>query len=227
MALVLVLVIGIALHGAKPAAPRAAPGPTDNGEAVKAPLQIYTDSKTAFARSSSVHLSGTVPSGASTLTIDISETRTGEGSGFIEINGITVNVKLIKGTTYMQGADFFAQLGAPSIGDQWVSMPATSAGASEFGSLFTFLEQPDNLLTPPSGALTKGADATVNNELALTLSDGTGTLYIAKTGPPYPLRISSATGSSGVIDLDEYGATVDLTPPTDLYVGSAPGTTTL
>jgi hypothetical protein len=63
--------------------------------------------------------------------------------------------------------------------------------------------------------VTKGSTATIHGTKALALVDsgsGGGTLYVAETGKPLPLRITQ-NASSGSIDFTDYGAKVTTTAP--------------
>jgi hypothetical protein len=49
--------------------------------------------------------------------------------------------------------------------------------------------------------------------IALHDTSEDGTLYVATTGPPYPIRIQNSGSRGGELNFGDFDATVALTPP--------------
>ncbi|MFD7701710.1 hypothetical protein [Streptomyces caelestis] len=63
------------------------------------------------------------------------------------------------------------------------------------------------------GSTTREADATVNGRPVAVLSDTTTTVYVAKKGKPYALRITTTGDEPTDVTLTDYDKPVDTTPP--------------
>ena len=93
----------------------------------------------------------------------------------------------------------------------------TGADAPEFASFVAFT-QPSTyaqVLPGPAGSATTGAATTIHDAPAVAVRDAAGsTLYVARTGRAYPLRLDGlANGQVVFLDLTGYGDPVTLTPP--------------
>jgi hypothetical protein len=65
------------------------------------------------------------------------------------------------------------------------------------------------------GALTKGATGTVDGRGVIAVHDASrqGTLYVATSGPAYPIRIQNESSDRGQIDFRRFNAKVVVRAP--------------
>lgn len=65
------------------------------------------------------------------------------------------------------------------------------------------------------GTLTKGATTTIAGQKVLAVTDASkgGTLYVATTGPPYPVAVSKDGTSSGRVLFSNWNAPVSVLAP--------------
>ena len=93
------------------------------------------------------------------------------------------------------------------------------AGSSGFGSFtpFTDLQKLMNQILTASGRVEKGDETKVDDQPAIALTDAKngGTLYVATTGPAYPLELKPGKDNSGSISFTEWDQPVTLTAPKD------------
>lgn len=205
-------------------------GPADNGEAARPAAQILKDSVAALRSAESVHMYGSVPSGGDTFGIDLHYNRSGNLMGTISIGGITANVVITGGHTFLKGRALFAKYAgdqvAGVIGEHWVAVPAGSGpGGDIVEGLTTFTDfgkLADALSSPSGGTVTKGAASTVDGQPVIALRDADSVLYVATTGRPYPVEIKPDTGSQA-LHFASWDVAVDVSAPRDVLDFSALG----
>jgi hypothetical protein len=93
------------------------------------------------------------------------------------------------------------------MGDKWAKV---SKKNKDFADLFG-VANVDELLKP-SGTLTKGETKDVEGVNTIGLVDKStkgGTLYVATTGEPYPIRMEGSDTAQGQITFSDFGATFD------------------
>ncbi|HVS42200.1 MAG TPA: hypothetical protein VMU20_08000 [Candidatus Dormibacteraeota bacterium] len=206
--------------------------PADNGEASKQASQILKDTVAALRRADSVHLYGMVPSGTESFGIDVRYNRSGNLTGTFSLGGISADVVVTGGHSYLKGKALFAKYAgaqaAAVIGDHWVAVPAGAGpGADIVESISTFTDfgkLADALSMPSGGAVTKGASTTVDGQAVVALRDADSTLYVATTGKPYPVAVKPQTGSQA-LHFASWDAAVEVSAPRDALDFSALGGT--
>lgn len=195
-------------------------GESDNGIAKLSADNALTKVKTAVKDVKSVHIAGTINQQGQTLDLDVHAARD-KGQGTLTINGGTMEVRLLEGTTYVKAeASTFEKLGVPTaqagmIGGKWLKSGGASSQFAAFGQFLELDQLFDSLLTP-EGELEKGDTTDIEGEAAIALVDNAetgGTLYIATTGDPLPLRITKSGSGGGQVDFTEYDADVTVTAP--------------
>jgi hypothetical protein len=225
----------------------------DNGVAAKTATDILAASKAAAEKQSSVHVSGTTTEDGG-LSIDLTLSNGKGGTGSITIEGQKLELSAVGGVYYIKGdAAFWTQQAgsadaATLLADKWVKIPAETAASddfAEFGDLVggDFGTLFDDILSP-TGTLTKGTTDTIAGTKAIGLVDSGedgGTLWVATTGEPLPLRLdstgsasasASATAGSDSISFKDWGKAVTLTAPADavdlaaLEAGASDGAST-
>jgi hypothetical protein len=196
-------------------------GSSGNGIASKSATQILSESKAAADSASSVHVSGSIKSGAVPVTIDL-DLAAGKGArGEISENGASFKLILVGGTAYISGSPaFYRSLGgsaaAQLLDGKWLRASATSGEFASFGSLAN-MTQLINTTLAAHGVLVKGATSTVNGQRAIAVTDTakSGTLYVATTGKPYPVAIAKGGSESGTILFGNWNRPVTIVAPSN------------
>jgi hypothetical protein len=188
----------------------------DNGFSAQTANNVLAAATTSSQQASSVHVEGAMGD----VMLDLEMVR-GEGAqGEIAQGENRFEIVAVGGRFFLKGSeDFYRQLGGEGVvellGDRWLEAPTDDP---EFASLAQ-LSDMDRLLgeiLDPSGELTKGDVTDVDGLPAIPLtSDGSdGTLYVASTGTPFPLRIEAPDGRGEVV-FSAWDEPVELTAPTD------------
>jgi len=212
----LLVLVAIALGGCGSSG-----GSSGNGIAAKTPTEILSAATAAADSASSVHVSGSIVSGGSPITLDLELVSGKGGRGQISEGGLSFNLIQVDDTAYISGSPaFYSHFGGPAAAQllegKWLKAPATSGSFSSLGSL-TDLNQLLNTALSDHGALSKGPTTTIDGQQVLSVSDAShgGTLYVATTGKPYPIEISKAGKTGGKISFSDWNAPVTLEAPKD------------
>jgi hypothetical protein len=191
----------------------------------KSAEEILRDSQDAFRSARSVRIKGKVVQSGKPIELDMRIARGTGARGSIVNDGVKVNLIRADQRLWLRGEKFWeGAVGkdiAGRIGDRWVLVPSTAA-ASAASSIDAFTDLDgilDQVLTP-TGTLSKGGRGDIRGVPAIGLDDGgSGTLWIAAEGEPYPLRIAPKEGSGEAkgqfIDFAEYNRQVDISAPKD------------
>ena len=180
------------------------------------PQQILVQMKKAVADATSVHIIGGGGSGKAAISLDLKIAKDKGGAGKIEVGGLSFDIVKIGDKLYFKGGQAFlkqyAGAAATQLQGRWFVVSASTSGFTSF-SAFTNLVQLTNGILSSAGAVTKGSTSTIDGQpaIGITSSKG-GTLYIATTGPAYPLELKSGTTSGG-IKFTEWDQPVTLTAP--------------
>jgi len=189
-----------------------------NGEAAKSVPQILADVEAAADRAHSVHVTGSNSGGADPFSLDLRLVAGRGGAGTIDEGGLDFRIVRIGGKAYFEGAaafwrHFTGAGGAELFEGKWIEAPATSA---QFASLtpLTSISKFFHQVLGSHGTLIEGKQTTIRGRRALALLDETdgGTLYVAATGPPYPLEITSP-GGKGTVSFEDWNEPFQLAPP--------------
>lgn len=227
--LVSALVAGLALVGCGDgdASQGGAPAPTTNGVEQLSAAKILDRAKAAAVAAGSVHVSGEVVDDEDAVGIDVRFGADGS-TGTMAVNGAELELLRVGADVYMKATgDTWDELtGRQGVGeliaDRYVKVPA---GDESFGNLTTFLNLEsfiDDVLDP-TGELAKGKTTQVRGTQAIGIVDTDkkdgGTLYVALTGEPLPLRIKGPAGSTkGAVDFLDWGKPVEIVPPAEADV---------
>jgi hypothetical protein len=193
-----------------------------NGEASKSADEIVADVRTAIAGAKSVHVVGSGTSSGTKLVLDLTYAtgKSGGGTGHVAINGLGFDVARVNGKTYFKGdANFLSQFAgsqaAKLMAGKWFYVANTTGTFASLAAL-TDLTALTNAIFSTSGTISKGAETKVDGKPVVTLlSKGNGgALYVATTGPAYPLEIKPGGGAgSGTIKFEDWDKSVTLTAP--------------
>ncbi len=190
-----------------------------NGESSKTPAQIIRDVKAAVATAKDAHIYGSGTSGGTKLTLDLHLVAGEGGAGRISTNGLGFQIVRVGGKAYFKGNQAFLTHYAGATGAQlllgkWLEASAKTGDLASFTPL-TNLVQLTNAIFSGYGKLEVGPTTTVHGQPAIPLVDTTkgGTLYIAATGPPYPLELIAGKGGTGAIHFQDWDKSVSLAVP--------------
>ena len=146
---------------------------------------------------------------------------TGKGaSGSMTVEGQPIQIVEVGNGFYMKaGETFYKQVGggaaAQLLKDKWLKTPTGSGEFASLGALTSLDKLLSSTLTT-TGTLTKGSTTTINGQPVVGITDAKkGTLYIATTGPAYPVAIVKEGTDSGKIVFDEWNKPVTLTAPSN------------
>jgi hypothetical protein len=190
-----------------------------NGVADKSPSEIVAATKRAADAASTVHVSGSIVSNGSPITLDMSLLAGKGGRGQLSENGLAFELIQTGGTVYIKGsAAFYKHIGgtaaAQLLQGKWLKAPASSR---EFASLsqLTDLRQLVDQTLANHGSLSKADTRTIAGQTVVGVTDKTkgGTLYIATTGKPYPIQISKSGSGGGTITFDRWNKPVTVAAP--------------
>ncbi len=190
-----------------------------NGESSKTPTQIIADVKAAVARAKDVHVFGAGTSGGSKLSLDLHLAAGKGGSGRITTGKLGFKIVRIGGKAYFQGDKAFLTHYAGATAAQlflgkWFEASAKKGDFASFTPLTSLVQLTDGIFSD-YGKLEVGPTTKVHGQPAIALVDTTkgGTLYVAATGPPYPLELVAGKGSSGTIQFQSWNKAVSLAAP--------------
>ena len=183
--------------------------------------QIIAQMKKDVSNAKSVHITGSGSSGSTQLSLDLQLERGTGGSGHIEIGGYGFDIVRIDNKLYFKAdhaaLDHFAgAVVARLLAGKWFVVPAGSSGFGSF-TPFTDLQRLMNQILTASGRVEKGEETKVGDQPAITLTDtkNGGTLYVATTGPAYPLQLKPGKSKTGTISFTDWDEPVTLTAPKD------------
>lgn len=207
--------------GTDPAGNGSTTNAADNGVAAKTADEILSEATAAFRGASSVHLVGRLVDPDQSVELDV---RLGRdmSQGSVTQKGAKLEIIATGGNLYMRGKQFWVT-NAPAnianqVGDRWAWLPVSGLRDSlAFTNLVSIQAFADGG-RKPSGKITKGQGGTVDGAKAIAIKDADGSsLWVATTGPAYPLRIgpASASASTDSIAFRDYNAELSVTAPGD------------
>jgi len=227
LVLVPVALAAALLAGCTTSTPQTTPttAPADNGVSALPAAEILNRATTALINAKSFHVKGEVISGGETVKADV-QLSGNNGKGTLVSAGQTIEIIRDGEDGYLKvPADFLALLippgtpNAPSadqlaalLKDKYIKIPVRNA---IFAALASAIDP--NELLKATGTLSVGEAKTVNGVPTIAIVDGDakdgGTIYVATTGEPYPIRLEAKAGGAG-LDFSDFGATVDIKAPT-------------
>ena len=193
-------------------------GASDNGVSGKSADGIVSAATNAVSGVKSVHVAGSVRSGGSPTTLDLTLLAGKGARGQLAEGGLSFRIITLNQVVYINGSDvFWRHFGGSSAVElfhgKWLKAPATGQFAS-IASL-TNAQTLLNQLLSSHGTLAKGSTTTVAGQKVVAVNDTTrgGTLYVATSGPPYPVVVTKAGAQGGRLLFDRYNEPVTLTAP--------------
>jgi hypothetical protein len=190
-----------------------------SGIADKSPAAILAATKVAADGAKSVHVSGSIVSGNSPITLDMQLLAGKGGRGQLSQDGLSFELIEVGDTVYIKGSPaFYKHIGggaaAQLLQGKWLKAPATGSDFASLGQLTNLHELVDQTLSD-HGTLSKSGTTTVKGQkvVGLTGKAKGGTLYVAATGKPYPIEIAKSGSSSDSITFDRWDEPLTLSAP--------------
>ena len=198
-----------------------------DGVAALSADEILKKATAALKDAGSVRIKGEGGSGTERFAIDLSYSE-GNSTGTLGVNGQTIELRKLDQTVYLKGSREFwmgngGEGAAQLLTGKWLKTPLTDKRFSGLSDLTDLDEAADGILDP-DGTISKGEQKTINGVPSIGLvSSGKegGTLWVASTGEPYPVRIEpdANSGEQGALDFSGYGEKVTVeVPPADQVV---------
>lgn len=149
-----------------------------------------------------IQASSTVQGSSGSITFDIEGRNEGEGT--FTSSTISFQAEELKGIDYFRSRTVWSQVGGAALqadlGNRWVYIAASSSTAVELTQAFATLTSPKELsleITKQALTAVRGKVRVFEGEPVIAVDEPpTGTLYVATTGKPYPLRWSQSVAGS-------------------------------
>jgi hypothetical protein len=182
--------------------------------------QLLQQSRDAFSGAPSVHVTGTAVHGADAYVVDARLQGSRGGTATVKTSGETVQVIRLGDVAYVGGdLAFWRSVTGDDAAARARVGTYVQVGADEpnFASYvaFTRPETYVQVLPDPARPATVGATTTIRGGAAVAVRDQAGsTLYVARTGTAYPVRLDGLTNGQVVfLDFADYGAPVEVVAP--------------
>jgi hypothetical protein len=183
---------------------------------------VLADAKAAATSTSSAHVSGSIQSDGTPITLDLTTARNKGAKGSMSTSGLKFDLVRVGDTLYIKGSDdfykhFAGALAAQLLHGKWLKASATQgrlkslAPLTNIGALFAGISSQHGKLASDGKTTYKGQDVVAVRDT----SDGSK-LYVAATGKPYPVAIVGGKPSqSGTITFGDWNKSVSLSAPSD------------
>jgi hypothetical protein len=188
-------------------------GATTNGLEKKPAAEVLRQATAALKAAKSVHVVATSP-GSGHVDVHM---QSGSSTGTLTLGGGAQAKFMIIGSADYANADQagLKQMGAPQQvqrhdAGRWLKVPAQSFTGLTLAALASQLTQVHGPLEP------KVRQATLNGRKVVVVSWRNGSkLYVANTGPAYPLRAEYTGQNAARVEFTEYGAPLHITAPSN------------
>jgi hypothetical protein len=191
-----------------------------NGEVSRPPARVLTDMRAAASSAISTHVSGSVTSNGTPITLDLSIARGKGARGSMSTNGLEFDLVRIGDTAYIRGSDsfyeHFAGAGiAQLLHGKWVKALVTKGRFSSLAPL-TSIGLLLGKVSANHGKLVSDGKTTYKGRQVVAIRDlsDNSKLYVAATGKPYPVAlVGGKAEQSGTITFGDWNRHVSLTAP--------------
>lgn len=167
-----------------------------------------------------MRVSGSTVTGGSPITLDLSLVTGKGGRGRLAENGLSFELIEIDGTLYINGSSaFYTHFAGPAAAQllhgKWLKASTSNASFAGLSSLTDLHKLLDAALTTSNNTLVAAGTKRIGGQPAVGVKDTAqnGLLYVATTGPAYPLEITKSGTGGGTITFSEWNKPVTLTPP--------------
>jgi hypothetical protein len=190
----------------------------------KTAQQVYAAAMAASTAAPGLHMSGSLRQGQ-TIGLDLSVVSTRAAGTFV-LNGASIKVVKVGSTVYakpskafLAGQGAMGAVFARKIGSKWLKADASLAALTGLGDVTHFTSAADavSAVMPKNATMTLVPGRTVDGQattgvrFSLPSPARTGTLYVATSGTPYPLRLESA--QLGTLTFTDWGHTAAIVVP--------------
>ncbi len=195
-------------------------GSNANDIASKSPEQILASARQAALRASSVHIVNNAAQGRLRFASDQELDQSG-GRARVKLAGLSFEVTRTGNTLYLTGNPAFARRLEHTIGihltpGTWLKAAANNPQLAQLAYLTELDKQLTVQLTVPR-PLAKGPASTLDGQPAITLNHKAklynGTLYIATTGNPYPIKQTKQGRETGQTTYTNWNQPITIAAP--------------
>jgi hypothetical protein len=203
-----------------------------NGVAAATPGAIIADARSAVESASTVHVSGTMISGAARISVDIEMVTDKGGYGTFTATqaGRAASYQLVTlgGDLYIKGDRSFWALGGASstvtaaLQGRWVKESAAHGDNAVLASILTARTFFAGALAL-HGTLAKLSTSSAMGQPVVPVTNGakTGIIYVATTGKPYPVEITVRGAKGGTLVVSRVDQPASVTAPANAISGPA------
>jgi hypothetical protein len=193
-------------------------GTPTNGLEEKSAAQVQQDAAAAIRAAKSVHVTGTTIADGTPAQVDL-RIQDGSSTGTITLGGAELEIIRVGDDAYVKGDEEALEgLGLPPdmlrpSANRWLKLDPQEVSKLEGFSLDSIALQ----LTTNESPLEPEVEQTEldgRRVVLISKQDGS-TLYIANTGPAYPLRGDSQGADAGRIDFSEYDVDFRIAAPSN------------
>ena len=191
-----------------------------NGEESKPATQVLADAKAAATHASTAHVSGSLESSGTPVTLDLSMARGRGATGSMSTNGLEFNLVRVGNSVYIGGSDaFYKRFAGPAVAQllhgKWLKAPVTGGRLGELDPL-TSMRGLFGIIGSQHGKLVNDGKTTYQGDQVVAIRDTSDNskLYVAATGTPYPVAIvGGKKGQSGAITFDDWNKSISISAP--------------
>jgi hypothetical protein len=193
-----------------------------NGEASKPANQVLANAKAAATAAATVHVSGSIVSGATPIKLDLSMARDKGATGSMSTNGLSFNLIRVGDTLYIKGSDeFYKHFAGAAVAQllhgKWLKASATHGQLKSLAPLTNIRALWAGISANHGKLENKGATAFQGQRVVeIRDTSDNSKLYVAATGKPYPVAIvGGKKNQSGTVTFGDWNANVSLSPPSN------------
>jgi hypothetical protein len=192
-----------------------------NGEASKSADKVLADAKAAADGASSARVSGSIVSGGTPITLDLTMAR-GQAKGSMSTSGLSFDLIRIGNTAYIRGSDdFYKHFAGAAIAQllhgKWLKASIISGRFASLEPLTSIALLFDKVASN-HGKLANDGAKTFKGQQTVEIRDTSDNskLYVAATGKPYPVAIvGGKKGQSGTITFSDWNKSLSVSAPQD------------
>ena len=191
-------------------------GTSTNGLEDKSPAHIQEEAAAAIKGAKGVHVTGTGIADSTPAQVDL-RIQNGSSSGTVTLEGADFEITRVGEVIYVKADEAALEsLGVPPEmhgpgAHRWLKLAPEEASGLEGFSLDAFAQQ---LTMNESPLKTEVEQTELDGRRVVVISQQNGSrLYVANTGPAYPIRGELKGANEGRIDFSQYGVDLEITAP--------------
>jgi hypothetical protein len=191
-----------------------------NGEESKPAPRVLADAKAAATSASSAHVTGSIVSDGTPITLDLTMASGKGAKGSMSTSGLEFDLIRIGDTAYIRGSDdFYKHFAGAAVAQllhgKWLKASVVQgrfrslAPLTSIGVLFAKISSGHGKLANDGKKTYKGEEV-----VAIRDTSDNSKLYVAATGTPYPVALVGGKKSqSGTITFGDWNESVSLSAP--------------